>query len=78
MAGIRDMVEGSIHSDTQEARESGIQILGSCVGPTVVRERLLEAKMAAGEALLAKLVDLPHQHALLVIRQCLTAIPAFR
>ena len=36
-----------------------------------MRERFLEAKIAAEEALLAKLVDLPHQHALLVLRQCL-------
>jgi hypothetical protein len=31
----------------------------------------LEAKIAKEEALLAKLVDLPHQHTLLVLRQCL-------
>jgi hypothetical protein len=30
----------------------------------------LEAKIAKEEALLAKLVDLPHQHTLLVLRQC--------
>jgi hypothetical protein len=55
----------------QEARETGLQLLGSCVGPTAARDRFFEAKVAAEEALLAKLVDMPHQHALLVLRQCL-------
>jgi hypothetical protein len=55
----------------QEARERGMQLLGSCIGPTAVREHFLEAEIAAEEALLAKLVDLPQQHALLVLRQCL-------
>jgi hypothetical protein len=35
------------------------------------REHFLEAKIIAEESLLARLVDLPHQHALLVLRQCL-------
>jgi hypothetical protein len=55
----------------EEDREAGLQLLGSCIRPTVVTERLLEAKMAAEEALLAKLVHLHHQHALLVLRQYL-------
>jgi hypothetical protein len=55
----------------QEARETGLQLLGSCIGPTAARERFLEAKIAAEESLLAKLVDMPHQHALLVLRHCL-------
>jgi hypothetical protein len=48
-----------------------MQLLGSCIGPTAVIERFLEAKITAEETLLAKLVALPHQHALLVLRQCL-------
>jgi hypothetical protein len=36
-----------------------------------VREQFLEAKIAAEEDVLAKLVDLPRQHALLVLQQCL-------
>jgi hypothetical protein len=55
----------------QVAREQGMQLLGSCIGPTAVRERFLEVKIAAEEALLAKLVNMPHQHPLLVLRQCL-------
>jgi hypothetical protein len=55
----------------QKARETGLQLLGSCIVPTAARERFLEAKVVAEETLLAKLVDLPHQHALLVLRQCL-------
>ncbi|GFZ44347.1 hypothetical protein JCM24511_02069 [Saitozyma sp. JCM 24511] len=58
-------------SALQESREQGMQLLGSCIGPTAVRERFLEAQVAGEEALLAKLVDLPHQYALLVLRQCL-------
>jgi hypothetical protein len=46
----------------QEARETGLQLLGSCIDPTAARARFLETKIAAEEALLAKLVDLPHQH----------------
>jgi hypothetical protein len=37
----------------QVARERGMQLLGSCIGPTAARERFLEAKIAAEEALLA-------------------------
>jgi hypothetical protein len=55
----------------QEARENRLQPLGSCIGPTAVRESFPKAKIAAEDALLAKLVDLPHQHALLVLQQCL-------
>jgi hypothetical protein len=36
-----------------------------------VKEHFLEGKIATQEALVAKLVDLPHQHALLVLPQCL-------
>jgi hypothetical protein len=54
----------------QEARETGLQLLGSCIGPAA-RQRFLEATIISEEALLAKLVDLPHQHPLLVLRQCL-------
>ncbi|GFZ46026.1 hypothetical protein JCM24511_03760 [Saitozyma sp. JCM 24511] len=55
----------------QETRETGLQLLGSCIGPTAARECFLEAKIIAEEALLAKQVDLPHRHALLVVHQCL-------
>lgn len=55
----------------QEARETGSQHLVSYNGHTAVRERFLEAKIAAEEALLAKVADLHHQHTLPVLRQCL-------
>jgi hypothetical protein len=42
----------------QEAREPRLQLLGSSIGPAAVRERFLEVKIAAEEALLAKPVDL--------------------
>jgi hypothetical protein len=34
----------------QEARETRLQLLGSCIGPRAARERFLEAKIAAEEA----------------------------
>ena len=54
---------------SKAARETGLQLLGSYIGPTAVRPCCLEATIAAEEALLAKLVDLPHQHALVVLQQ---------
>jgi hypothetical protein len=55
----------------QEERETALRLFGSCTGPTAVRELFLEAKIAAEEALLVKVVGLLHQHALPVLRQCL-------
>jgi hypothetical protein len=43
----------------QEARERGMQLLGSCIGPTVVRERFLEAKVPGEEALLVNWSTFP-------------------
>ncbi len=55
----------------QEIMEQGITMLGSCVGPNKARAALLEAKIDREEELLHKLVNLPHQHALLALRYCL-------
>jgi hypothetical protein len=43
----------------QDARERGMQLLGSCIGPTAVWEIFLEDTIAAEEALLARLVNCP-------------------
>jgi hypothetical protein len=55
----------------EDVRERGLELLGSCIGPTAVREKFLEAKIEQEEATLHKLNDLPYQHALLVLRSCL-------
>ena len=55
----------------QEARETGLQLVGSCAGPRAARERFLEANIAPEETLPATLVDSAYQLALLVLRQCL-------
>jgi hypothetical protein len=46
-------------------------MLGSCVGPPWVRRAFLKEKIAEVEQKISKLIDLPHQHALLVLRQCM-------
>ncbi|RSH85407.1 hypothetical protein EHS25_004803 [Saitozyma podzolica] len=46
----------------EEAWERGLELLGSYIVSTAVREKFMDAKIAAEEGLLAQLVDLPHQH----------------
>jgi hypothetical protein len=53
----------------EDVRENALDILGSCKGPTAVRECFLEAKITAEEALLDRLGAVPHRHALFVLRQ---------
>ena len=55
----------------EDVKESGLEMLGTCVGPLQARASFLEAKIEREEQLLTQLVDLPHQHALLVLRTCL-------
>jgi hypothetical protein len=50
------------------ARQEGLEVLGTCLGPTAARERFLAAKIEQEEALLDRLSALPHQHALLLLR----------
>ena len=52
----------------QDARTNGLQLLGTCLGPTEARERFLLAKIEAEERLFDSLINLPHQHALLLLR----------
>ncbi|RSH95842.1 hypothetical protein EHS25_000935 [Saitozyma podzolica] len=47
---------------------NGLRMLGTCVGAHSVRERFLLAKIDHEAATVAKLINLPHQHALLVLR----------
>jgi hypothetical protein len=55
----------------QDIRENGLEILGTCVGSRQARERFLAAKIASEEESLLKLSNLPNQHALLVLRNCI-------
>ena len=52
----------------EDARNDGLQLLGTCLGPTEARERFLLAKIEAEERLMDFLTNLPHQHALLLLR----------
>ena len=54
-----------------EIKQRGWKLLGTCVGPALARKAFLEAKVDKQVAKLANLKDLPHQHALLLLRQCL-------
>ena len=62
--------ETSIVSLT-EIKTSGMDILGSCVGSSEARREFLETKILKLEGKLARLAGLPHQHSLLLLRQCL-------
>jgi hypothetical protein len=55
----------------QDITQSGLKVLGSCVGSMAPRAAFLQAKIKEQERTLAKLPGLPHQHALLVLRECL-------
>jgi hypothetical protein len=46
-------------------------MLGSCVGPSWARRLFLKKKVVEVEKKIDKLVDVPHQHALLLLRQCM-------
>jgi hypothetical protein len=48
--------------------QSGLEILGSCLGSTEARKDFLEQKIEKEERLLAKLATLNHQNALLILR----------
>ena len=52
-------------------KANGMTMLGSCIGPRSVREEFLLEKVIKQEERLSKLVDLPHQHALLVLTKCM-------
>lgn len=63
--------EKSYITSVEEIRARGLKILGSCIGPKFAREDFLEEKIVKAEEKLSKLIDLPHQHALLLLRNCL-------
>ncbi|ADV23184.1 Hypothetical protein CGB_F6630C [Cryptococcus gattii WM276] len=53
-----------------EMAENGFKMLGTMVGPKKAREGFLKAKVENEARKIARLKDLPHQHALLLLRFC--------
>jgi hypothetical protein len=49
---------------------NGLRMLGTCVGARSAREQFLQEQIDHEAATVAKLINLPHQHALLVLRVC--------
>jgi hypothetical protein len=56
--------------DLEDIRTNGLRMLGTCVGAYSARERFLQDKIDHEAATVAKLINLPHQNALLVLRVC--------
>ena len=54
----------------EDIRTNGLRMLGTCVGARSAREQFLQEKIDHEAATVAKLINLPHQHALLVLRVC--------
>lgn len=52
-------------------RTDGFKLLGTLVGPTTPRLAFLDSKTAAVFSKLDELRHLPHQHALILLRQCI-------
>ena len=55
----------------QEIRESGIEALGTMVGPTKARQQFLQNKVEDLEEALSKLKQLPRQMGFLILRSCI-------
>jgi hypothetical protein len=58
-----------IHT-VSELRESGVQLLGTCVGTDTFRERFLAAKIEDMMVKTRRVLRLPNQAALLLLREC--------
>jgi hypothetical protein len=54
----------------EDIRTDGLRMLGTCVGARSAREQFLQEKIEHEAATVSKLINLPHQHALLVLRVC--------
>lgn len=52
-----------------DIRSTGLDVLGSHIGPLDSRKAFLTSKTARVDALLSRLEQLPHQHALLLLRK---------
>jgi hypothetical protein len=54
----------------EEIHTKGLRMLGACVGARSGRVQFLQEKIDHEAATVPKLINLPHQHALLVLRVC--------
>jgi hypothetical protein len=54
----------------EDIRTNGLRMLGTCVGARAAIEQFLQEKIDHEAATVAKLINPPHQHALLVLRVC--------
>jgi len=63
--------EKSYTTSVMEIKMRGLKILGSHIGPSWSRQEFLLGKVAKLEEKLQRLVDLPNQHALLLLRLCM-------
>jgi hypothetical protein len=54
----------------EDIRTNGLRMLGTCVGTRSAREQFLQQKIEHEAATVTKLINLPHQHALPVLRVC--------
>jgi hypothetical protein len=49
---------------------NGLKMMGTCVGAYSARKRFLKEKIDHDAEAVAQLINLPHQHALIVLRVC--------
>jgi hypothetical protein len=63
--------EKSFITSVETIKRDGFDMLGSCIGPIWTRRLFLKNKVAELEKKVNKLVDVPHQHGLLLLRQCM-------
>jgi hypothetical protein len=55
----------------EQVEQDGFKMLGTCVGPATARRAYLSGKIDSVIGKLDKLRHLPHQHALVLLRQCI-------
>jgi hypothetical protein len=63
--------EKSFTTSVEAIKRDGFDMLGSCIGPIWTRRLFLKNKVIELENKVNKLVDVPHQHGLLLLRQCM-------
>jgi hypothetical protein len=55
----------------EQVRTDGFKMLGTCIGPATARRDFLQGKIDSVIGKLDELHHLPHQHALVLLRQCI-------
>ena len=73
--GPADGLELNLQKSTEKTAASinatGLETLGTCIGPASARRTFLQDKVDSLVARIKCLETLPHQHALLLLRQCI-------